>query len=735
MRIPRSTIISSRFRTHSLLCGAVWLFVGCGPAPLPEIAEPPAPTVREVSLEAVGLSAAALDRSVDPCADFYQFACGGWEKSTVIPADKPRWSRSFSEIHKRNITDLRSLLERAAAQPGGDLLLTKLGDFYGSCMDEARLEKAGVSGIASLWEAAASARALLPDAPRLTDEDGGKHDGNDGAKAATTASPAPAQPAAWFPLEQIVAQLHSQGVYVFFDVGSGQDFKDATKMIANVDQNGLGLPDRDYYLDDDQEKQDIRAFYLTYVARMLEMSGYEAQTARAAANDVLRIETDLARISKSRIERRDPKGMYNKIDRSGLRERTSGLQWDAYFTARKMDHVNDVSVTSVPYVEGLGAELSKLRQSELTHYLQFHVVHHFAEHLPKRFVQESFKLTAKLSGQAEQRPRWKRCIEATDGALGELLAQPYVAKRFSKESKLAVQNMVSKISDAFRAEVGGLPWMGHATRDEAIAKLDKMAYLIGYPDKWKTYGFSVDRASHTRNVLSAHAFDIARNLSKIGKPVDRGEWFMTPPTVNAYYSPLKNQMVFPAGILQPPFFDPKASIAVNLGGMGMVVGHELTHGFDDQGSQFDGDGNLSNWWKPSTRAGFKKRTACMVSQYDSYEVLPGVRLNGKLTLGENIADAGGVKLALSAYRNMRENAQEVVVAEGFTEDQQFFLSIGQIWCSKYRPKFAKLRATTDYHAQPNWRVNGALANTPAFAEVFQCTEGSPMKPVDACNVW
>lgn len=736
-------------RLQRYLSIALLVTAACGPEPLPTIPDPPGPKVREVHLADVGLDDKAMDRSVDPCVDFYQFACGGWEKSTEIPSDKPRWNRSFSEIHERNLADLESILEQAAnGGAKGDLVLTKLGDFYAGCMDESGIESAGVTGVKELWEAAGNVKALLPDeSPPAGDEAAppSPGDANKGAprrppprKPAPRPPeirPQPPAPKATHSIEAVIARLHGHGVYAFFDFDSGQDFKDATKMIAHIDQNGLGLPDRDYYLDETKERQDIREYYRGHVARMLEMAGYDAPTAKIAAEDVLRIETELAKIAKSRVDRRDPKAMYNKIDRPGLRERSGALKWDGYFQARRLDHVADVSVTSVSYIEGLNRVIGELRQSELVHYLQWHVIRAFAEHLPKKFVDESFGLTAKLSGQAEIEPRWKRCVAATDGALGELLAQPYVERRFSEKSKAAVQKMVSEISEAFRSELRAIPWMGEATREQAAAKLDKMAYLIGYPDQWKTYDFTVDRAAHAANVVRAYGFEIQRSLAKIGKPVDRGEWHMTPPTVNAYYSPLKNQMVFPAGILQPPFFDPEANIAVNLGGMGMVVGHELTHGFDDQGSQFDGNGNLANWWDPKTREKFTGRTECMAQQYDAYEVLPGVRLNGKLTLGENIADAGGVKLAFQAYRRMRENAAEVLVADGFTEDQQFFISVGQVWCSKYRPEFAKMRATTDYHAQPNWRVNGSLANTSLFGDVFQCKEGTPMRPKTTCNVW
>jgi putative endopeptidase len=596
---------------------------------------------------------------------------------------------------------LKAILEQLAATPGAEPGRRKLGDFWAGCMDEAAIEKAGVAPLQPLLEAI-----------------DGLNSGDKGG--------APR-------LERVIGQLHAHGIYALFDIDSGQDFRDATKMIAHVDQNGLGLPDRDYYLTDDNKK--LREFYRGHVKRMLELSGYSEERANRAAEDVLALETSIAKISKTRVERRDPVGMYNKIDKKGLVDRSNGIDWARYLEARGLAAVNDISVTSIPYVEGIGPLTRGAAGNALVHYLRWHVLHAMASQLPKRFVDEDFALTKALTGQTENRPRWKRCVEATDHALGELLAQPYVEKRFSPESKEAVKGMFGGISKAFAREVRELPWMDEATRSRALAKLLKMEYLIGYPEKWKTYDFEVDRSMHSANVLKAEAFDIARELAKIGQPVDRREWLMTPPTVNAYYNPLKNQIVFPAGILQPPFFDPKASLAVNLGGMGMVVGHELTHGFDDKGSQFDAFGNLKSWWEPTVRKQFDARTGCIEKQYSNYEVLPGVKLKGDLTLGENIADAGGVKLAFHAYRLMRAGAEVVLVADGFTEDQQFFLSVGQVWCSEYREDFARLRAKTDTHSQPNWRVNGSLRNTPEFAEAFACPAGSPMRPASACSVW
>ena len=394
-----------------------------------------------------------------------------------------------------------------------------------------------------------------------------------------------------------------------------------------------------------------------------------------------------------------------------------------------------MNVTSPVFIEGVGAVVGGLSAEDKFHYLAWQLLHHAASSLSQAFVAEDFKLRQKIEGAKELKPRWKRCIAATDVALGELLAQPYVAKRFTPESKAAVEGMVAEVNRAFRRSLSDNKWMDEVTREVASAKLDKMSFLIGYPAEWRDYGFAVDAKAHAANMLAAHRWEVTREMTKIGRLLDRGEWFMTPQTVNAYYSSSRNQMVFPAGILQPPFFNAKASVAVNMGAMGMVVGHELTHGFDDQGSKFDGDGNLSAWWGNDVRQRFEQRTDCVRQQYAQYEALPGVKLNGQLTLGENIADAGGVKLAFMAYRAMRESRTEVLFASGYDEDQQFFISMAQVWCFKYSEEFARQRAANDSHSQPNFRVNGSFRNTPEMADAFQCPAGSPMRPANACEVW
>lgn len=706
---------------------SLFVLAACGPDRLPPIPESPGPVVKDVSLADVGLDAAAMNRDADPCTDFYEFACGGWVKSTEIPGDKPRWVRSFSEIHERNEQDLKRILEEAQSNPQ-TAVQQKIGTFYGACMNEEARNAAGAEPIQPLLDLVQS---YGPPLDVQLEKDENESRGPKRLPKKKTPPP-PAEPGP--SLSHVIGELHQKGIAPFFRFGSTQDFRDATKVIAEVDQGGLGLPDRDYYLEDDPKMVEIRKFYLDHVAKMLSLAGESDQAAEEGAAIVMMIETDLARISKSRVERRDPEGVYNRLDRKGLTER-KGFDWADYLKRRGLSDVMAINVTSVPFVDGFSEMASKRSKSEIAIYMKWHVLHATASELSDPFVQQDFQLQKKLFGQDELEAQWKRCVAATDSALGELLAQAYVAERFGPESKQAVIEMVTEIGNAMRKRLGSLEWMDTKTRELAQEKLAEMDYLIGYPDQWRTYEFDLEPDSHATNALRASAWEEARDLRKIGKPVDPGEWFMTPPTVNAYYSPLRNHMVFPAGILQPPFYNPKATVPVNMGAMGMVVGHELTHGFDDKGSQFDAKGNLSGWWDDMTRKAFEVKTKCVEEQYAGFEALPGVKLNGKLTLGENIADAGGVKLAFRAYRAMRENAPEVTIAEGLDEDQQFFVSLGQVWCSKYREEFARSRAKTDTHSQPNWRVNGSLMNTTDFAAAFNCAEGTPMNPKDSCEVW
>lgn len=699
-------------RTLALI-PAVLLAAACGPTPAPPVVPPPAatsapavapppakpaPKVVNASLADVGLDGAALDRSVDPCNDFYQFACGGWLKSTEIPADKPRWSRSFSEIQKRNEDDLKAILEAAALAKTGDPVRQKLGAYYGACMDEPAIEKAGLEPVRRLLDAVKKVRDAKSLAP-------------------------------------VLAEMHKRSIFALFDISGSADFKDATRNIAHIDQNGLGLPDRDYYVKDDDKSKELRQKYVAHVERMMQLGGFPAKEAKEAAADVMAIETSLAKASKTRVERRDPQSLHNKIDRVGVEKEAPAFDWGGYFAGLEAFGIKDINVTSLVFLREVNELAKTTKPRSMQHYLAWHVLSSTASALPKALVDEAFSMEQALTGQKEQRTRWKRCVEATDKAMGEVLAQPFVEKRFAGDAKSAAEQAVREVSKAFDAELATLDWMDEATRTKAHGKLAAMAFLIGYPKKWKTYDFEIDRSAWAKSQLAARAFEQKRQLAKVGTPVDREEWQMTPPTVNAYYDAQKNHMVFPAGILQPPFYGVKASIPVNLGGMGMVVGHELTHGFDDEGSQFAADGNLQLWWTPEARSRFDGKTKCISDQYSGYEALPGVKLDGKLTMGENIADNAGVMLAFHAYRRLREGAPEVTVADGFTEDQQFFLSVGQVWCFKARDEWARMAAQVDPHSPARFRVGGSLSNLPDFAEAFQCKPGSAMRRPASCTIW
>lgn len=688
-------------RLHHLGLGAV-LFAaalgGCKRRPQPSEEAPSAPEPKKPeSLEDVGLSTTALDRSVNPCEDFYAFACGGWIESTEIPSDKSRWVRSFSVIHQRNEKDLKAILEGAAESPGDDAALKKIGAFYAACMDEKKAEEAGMSPLEPLIDAV----KMVKDPKSLA---------------------------------EALAVLHRHHVWAFFDLRAEQDFEDATKIIGNLDQNGLGLPERDYYLNKkDDAKKKIRAAYVEHVAKMLELSGFSAKEAKAGAKTVMKIETALAKASKSPVERRNPKEMYNRIDLAGVKKAAPRMPWAVYFEGLEQPELTDINVTAPKYLAALGKVAARTKPKDLQTYLRWHVLNTYATDLSQAFFDEAFAFKKVLTGQDEPRPRWKRCIAATDTALGDLLAQPFVDKRFGGDSKAAAVSYVEGISEAFGANLDKLDWMDDETKEKAKEKLSKFSNLIGYPSKWETYEYEVGDV-YAANLLGAAAFETGKNLARIGEPVDRERWEMTAPTVNAYYHPLKNQMVFPAGILQPPFYAVSSAIPVNLGAMGMVVGHELTHGFDDQGSQFDGDGNLQMWWTEASRKAFEEKTQCVADQYSGYEVLEGVNLDGKLTLGENIADLGGLKLAFAAYRALTEEAPAETV-DGFTPDQQFFIANAQVWCAKAKEAEMRRRVSVDPHSAPRFRVNGPMSNLSEFAEAFECAPGTPMHPEKVCAVW
>ncbi|HEX4353020.1 MAG TPA: M13 family metallopeptidase [Polyangiales bacterium] len=657
---------------------------------------PSAAATQSVTLAEVGLDGSKIDKGADPCRDFYRYACGAWLDRTSIPADKPEYG-TFYEIHDRNEALLHEILERAAREPGDDVVQQKIGAYYGACMDEGAIEKAGTSALEPLF---ALSHKVSDDKTLLV----------------------------------ALANLQRAGVDVLFTIEPGQDKKDATKMIAQIGQGGLGLPDRDYYVRDDDSSQKLRAAYRTHVEKMFALNGVKAAEAKQAADDSFAIETAIAKSQKTRVELRDENGTYNRIDRAGL-AKAAPLPWDLYFSTLGFPAISAINTVSVAYVEAFATIAHTFPPAKLHHYIDARILDSLAPYLPKRFVDEAFELARQLNGQKEQRPRWKRCIGYTDDSLGELLAQPYVAVAFGGDSKAAAERMTDSISRAFAANLASIDWMDPPTKDKARAKLAKIVRLIGYPDKWRHYDYAIERANYDATELAARNFESGYQLGKIDKPVDKYEWQMTPPTVNAYYDPQLNEMVFPAGILQRPFYDVKASEAVNLGGMGMIAGHELTHGFDDQGAQYDADGNLSGWWPEAVTEAFGDRTKCVANYYANYEALPGQKLNGELTLGENIADMGGVKMAFAAYRAARAAAKQVQVADGYSEDQQFFLAVAQAWCTKSTDELERLRLTVDPHSSPRFRVLGSLSSLPEFGEAFQCKAGAPMRPTQVCKVW
>jgi endothelin-converting enzyme/putative endopeptidase len=664
------------------------------PAPAQATAQKPMPP---------GLDEGAMDASVSPCDDFYQYACGGWLKTVEIPADKPRWSRGFESISERNVQRLRTILDGVAAGnvPEGTPYAQQLGDFYGACTDEARIEQS------SLDQLRAELARLDVKTPK--------------AVAAT------------------LGRLHALDVPVVFRLDAVQDFKDATSVIAYFDQSGLGLPDRDYYLSDDAKKKAVRELYQQHAQNMFTLLGQPAEQAKASAATVLELETRLAKASISRVERRSPEKIYHPTDAKGLKAAAPGFAWDEYLKAVKAPALGKVNVTHPPFF----AEAAKLVQTvpakDWTTYLTWHVVRASAPALPKRFQEEVFAFSSKaLSGAKEDLPRWKKCVRFTDAALGEALAVPFIAQTFGAEGKAKAQQLVTDIELAFERNLDTLDWMDAPTKAGALTKVRKIVNKIGYPEKWRSYdGLKVDRASFFTSALNAAAFEKARQLAKIGKPLDRAEWGLTPPTVNAYYDPSMNEIVFPAGILQTPFFNRDASIPVNFGAMGMVVGHEFTHGFDDEGSQFDAEGNLKTWWTEEARKLFMEKVGCVKNQFDSYVAVDDIRVNGQLTLGENVADLGGLKLTHAAALAWAEKHPEEADKYRFNPSQQVFLGFAQSWCAKTRPEFARVLAQVDPHSPAFLRVNGPLRNLDSFRQAFNCPAGAKMvrPPAEACQVW
>jgi putative endopeptidase len=647
-----------------------------------------------------GFSTANMDMTANPCLDFYQYACGTWMVKNPIPPDQSSWE-TFGKLADRNRAVLHGILDKASVDdPKRSAVDQKIGDFYASCMDEQVIDKLGT-------------QPLDPELKRI-DAIASKNQ-----------------------IVDALVHLHPLGVGIFFNFSSEPDAKNSMQMIAGVDQGGLGLPDRDYYLKDDPKSVKLRQQYVAHVQKMLELLGEPPAQAASNSQAVLRIETELAKGSLDRVARRDPNQTYHKMSVKDLAALAPSIDWPKYFSGIGAPAFTDLDVSVPEFFKTLNTVLNGATVADLKIYLRWHLVHSEATFLPKAFVDENFHFYGQtLTGAKQLEPRWKRCVEATDGDLGFALGQKYVEQTFPPDAKARVLSMIHEIEAMLGQDIQSLQWMTPATKEQALVKLRAVTNKIGYPDKWRDYSsVKIVRGQAVGNDERATEFEVHRVLGKIGKPVDRSEWNMTPPTVNAYYSPLENNINFPAGILQPPFFDNRMDAAVNYGAIGSVMGHELTHGFDDQGRQFDAQGNLRNWWTPEDAKEFEKRAECFIKEYSAFTPVDDVHLNGKLTLGENGADNGGVRLAFMALMKSLEGKPQPAKIDGFTPQQRFFLAWGQAWCQNIRPEASRLRAQTDPHSDGRDRVNGVVGNMPEFGEAFACHAGQSMIHAPACRVW
>ena len=653
------------------------------------------------------LDVSAMDKSVDPCVDFYTYSCGGWIKNNPIPPDQSSWS-TYGKLQDENRAQLRAILEQAANTTSPrDAINQKIGDYYASCIDESAIEKLGV-------------KPLLPELDRIA------------------ALKSKQELADYLATSQFPPSLEGGGT--LFTFRSDQDFKDSTQVIAEADQGGLGLPDRDYYSKDDAKSEELRKAYVAHVTKMFELLGEKPADAAADAATVMRIETALAKGQMTRVERRDPPNLYHKMSVEDLQKLAPAFAWNTYFAKTGVGSLTSPSaslnIVTPAYFHLMSAEIEKQSLSGWKTYLRWHAAHEAASDLSAAFVNENFSFYGKtLRGREELPPRWKRCTNDVDNDLGEALGQAYVAKYFSPEAKQAALKIVEEVEAAMQNEIQALPWMGATTKEQALTKLHAIRNKIGYPDKWRDYSsLEIVRGDEIGNSQRASWFEFRRWLAKIGQPVDHTEWDMSPPTVNADYDPQKNDINFPAGVLQPPLFSALSDAAPNYGDTGATMGHELTHAFDDEGSQFDAHGNLRNWWTDADRKEFEQRAQCVVDQYSGYTIIDNIKITGKLTNGEDLADLGGTLLAYLAWKEDTKN-QKLEPLDALTPDQRFFVAYGQSWCSNERDEDKRLRAITDPHSPEKYRANGVVSNMKEFREAFGCKAGQPMVRENSCRVW
>lgn len=653
-----------------------------------------------------GLDVTAMDKNADPCVDFYQYACGGWMKNNPVPADQARWS-VYSKLAQDNQRYLWGILDGLAKQKEGRTATQqKIGDYFGACMDEGAIAKRGAEPLSPFLnqiDSMASTREL----PRV--------------------------------LAALQLALSSEDF--FFGFSSNQDFGDSTRVIAFASGGGLGLPDRDYYLKTDKRSKEIRAKYEAHIATMFGLVGEAPAAAKRSAATVLRIETALAQASLTRVDKRDPYKLFNKTSLNGLQAMTPGFDWKTYLAAVGQPGLDTFNVTEPKFFKAFGKQLRSNDLAAIKTYLRWHVLEAMAPALAPQFDQPHFAFFSQtLRGVEQQPPRWKRCVQLVDGQLGEALGQEFVSRAFSPELKAKSLHMTRQVEEAMAKDIESLDWMSPETKKRAREKLDAIVNKIGYPDTWRDYSaYQVRNDDFTGNVVRGTGFENRRQLAKIGKPLDRSEWLMTPPTVNAYFNPQMNDINFPAGVLQPPLFDPKMDDAPGYGNTGGTIGHELTHAFDDEGRQFDAKGNLKDWWTKKDGKEFTERAACIVDQYAKYTVVDDVKINSKLTLGEDVADLGGLILGWMAWKtqmaSMPQQAQAQPLRDGFTPEQRFFVGYAQWACENDRPENLRVTAVTDPHSPGKYRVNGVVINMPEFEKAFACKPGQPMAAVKRCRVW
>jgi endothelin-converting enzyme/putative endopeptidase len=647
----------------------------------------------------VRFSVDLLNKSIDPCNDFYAYACSKWKAQNPVPADRPSWGR-FDELQQRGESIVHEILEKASAnRPDRSSNEQKIGDYYASCMDETAIEKAGTKPL----EQDFGSITAIQSKEDLTKE---------------------------------IVRLHREGADVLFGFDSGADFKNASQIIAQVDQGGLGMPDRDYYFKDDPKSVELRKKYVEHVAKMFVLLGDDAGKAAAEAKVVMEIETGLAKGALDQTSRRDPQKIYHKLTDQELAALSPVIHWTAYFEGVSAPRFDSLNVVEPDFIRNMQEVISAHSLDDWKTYLRWHTVHANARLLSAAFVNENFDFFGKtMQGTKELRPRWKRCVSYTNNDLGDLVGQVYVQQTFGAEGKERTLAMVGALEKALGEDIKSLPWMGADTKAQALVKLQAVTNRIGYTDKWRDYStLQIVRGDALGNLQRSNQNDMQRRLNKIGQPLDKRDWEYPPMTVNANYDPTENNITFPAGILQPPFYDSRADDAMNFGGIGAVIGHELTHGFDDEGSQFDAGGNLRDWWTANDKKQFEERTGCIRDQYANFVAVDDLKLNGKLTLGENTADNGGLRIAYMALLNTFAGKEPAPI-DGLSAEQRFFLGWANVWCQNQTDALTRMEVAIDPHSPSKNRVNGALSNMPEFREAYHCAATAAMVNQNACRVW